>query len=240
MTYAPNDAEIASRLAAWRDEAEIHRNFEERRYDRFKVMFEGRAEEALAARATEVLKSAFWEIGNKLGAHPDDVVVVMLYTDRQFRDITRAPEWSGGVDHGRIRIPAAGASQTPEAFQRVLIHELTHAIVTSIAPRGVPAWLHEGLAQHFEGKNPDTARRDLNGVTRRIPLASLENSFAKLNTADAQLAYDESLLATETIFERPGFGWTRLLNSLAESNQVERTLFTFGLSYADLEGSFAP
>ena len=112
-------------------------------------------------------------------------------------------------------------------------------MVTSIAPRGVPAWLHEGLAQHFEGKDPEAARRHVNAVRRRIPLTSLENGFARLTTADAQVAYEESLLATEVIFERPGFGWTRLLSALAESNQVEHTLGSFGFSYADLEAGFA-
>src|SRR5688572_10610249 len=137
-TYTPNDPELTSRLQVWREEAAVHRNFEERRYDRFRVMFEGRVEEPLAIRATEVLNSAFWRIGNALGAFPSDAVVVMLYTEKQFRDITRSPQWSGGQYDGRIRIPAAGAAQKPELFERVLVHELTHAMIEKMAPRGVP------------------------------------------------------------------------------------------------------
>ena len=154
LKHAPGNADLTSRLAAWRADADVHRGFEERRYDRFRVMFQGRADEPLAAQATEVLNARFWEIGQALGAYPSDAVVVMLYTERQFRDITQAPEWSGGIYDGRIRVPASGAAQSPQAFERVLVHELVHAMVAGMAPRGVPSWLHEGLAQHFEGDDP--------------------------------------------------------------------------------------
>jgi hypothetical protein len=123
-------------------------------------MFEGRAEESLATQATEVFNSVFFRIGDKLGEFPSNTIVAVLYTEKQFRDITRAPEWSGGQYDGRIRIPAAGASLKPELFERVLTHELTHAVVAGIAAhlaqRGVGADLrrfrsasrsaaHEGL-----------------------------------------------------------------------------------------------
>src|SRR5438132_1200310 len=105
----PIDAGRASKREAWRREAGVHNSFEERRYDRFRVMFEGRAEESLAAQATTVLTPAFWRIGQKLGEYPSNTIVTILYTEKQFRDITRAPEWSGGQYDVRIRIPGAGA-----------------------------------------------------------------------------------------------------------------------------------
>src|SRR5216684_6144123 len=70
LKYAPNDAGLASKLEAWRREAEVHHTFEERRYDRFRVMFEGRAEESLATQATTVFNSMFFRIGDKLGEFP--------------------------------------------------------------------------------------------------------------------------------------------------------------------------
>src|SRR5207245_7017352 len=114
-------------VEAGRREAGVHHTFEERRYDRFRVMFEWRAEESLAAQATTVLTSAFWRIGEKLGEYPSNTIVAILYTEKQFRDITRAPEWSDGQYDGRIRLPVAGASQTPELFARVLTRERTRA-----------------------------------------------------------------------------------------------------------------
>jgi hypothetical protein len=239
LKYAPHDAYLAKGLEAWRADSDMHRGFEERRFDRFRVMFQGHADAALAARATEVLNSAFFEIGRALGGHPADAVVVMLYTEQQFRDITQAPEWAGGVYDGRIRIPGEGAAQSPQLFERVLVHELTHAMIAKLAPRGVPAWLHEGLAQHFEGDGAVEARRRLKTIGQTIPLRSLERSFAGLGAAEAHVAYDESLVAVDTIFQRPGFNWARLFRALSESNRTESTFASFGIGYPDLEAEFA-
>jgi tetratricopeptide (TPR) repeat protein len=239
LKYAPSDPELSDKLDAWRREAEVHHAFEEVRYDRFRVMFEGRAEQSLATEATTVLTSAFFRIGEKLGEYPSNTIVVILYTEKQFRDITRAPEWSGGQYDGRIRIPVAGASQKPELFARVLTHELTHAVVASIAPHGVPTWLNEGLAQYFDGSDRQAARQRMKALGRPTPLRNLEQSFMQLNAADAQVAYDESLLAAGVLFDRPGFGWTRLLHRLADGQPFGDAIESFGFSYADLEASFA-
>jgi tetratricopeptide (TPR) repeat protein len=238
LKYAPGDAALAGDLEAWRRDAEVHHAFEEYRYDRFRVMFEGRAEQSLAAQATAVLNTAFWRIGGTLGEYPSGTIVTILYTEKQFRDITRAPEWSDGQYDGRIRVPVAGAARTPELFERVLTHELTHAVVAGIVPGHVPAWLHEGLAQHFDGTDPKAARRRMKVLGRSIPLKDLDRSFAHLGAADAQVAYDESLLAVGIMFDRPGFGWVRLLHRLADGQSFADAIVSFGFSIADLEAAF--
>jgi len=52
LKYAPTDPGLTKDLTAWRTDAEVHRGFEERRFDRFRVMFEGQADASLAAQAT--------------------------------------------------------------------------------------------------------------------------------------------------------------------------------------------
>jgi len=238
LKHAPENADLLSALAATRGDAEVHHTFEERRFDRFRVMFEGRAEESLATQATAVFNSVFFRVGDKLGEFPPNTIVAVLYTEKQFRDITRAPEWSGGQYDGRIRIPVAGASLKPELFERVLTHELTHAVIAGIAANGVPTWLNEGLAQTFDGSDPQAARRRMKAGGRSVPLKNLENGFRHLNAAEAQIAYDESLLAVSVMFDRPAFGWTRLLHRLADGQSFEEAIPNFGFSYADLEASF--
>ncbi len=239
LTYAPDDAALTRALNVWRRDADVHHTFEDRRYDRFRVMFEGRAEESLAAQATAVFNTAFFRIGETLGEYPPNTIVAILYTEQQFRDITRAPDWSGGQYDGRIRIPVAGAAQKAELFERVLTHELTHAVVAGIAPSGVPTWLNEGLAQYFDGTDPQAARRRMKALGRSVALKNLELGFGRLSAAEAQVAYDESLLAVSVLFERPVFGWTRLLHRLADGQSFEEAIRNFGLSYADLEAPFA-
>jgi hypothetical protein len=53
------------------------------------------------------------------------------------------------------------------------------------------------------------------------------------------VAYDESLLAAGVMFNRPEFGWTRLLHRLADGQSFDGAIDSFGFSYADLEAPFA-
>ena len=211
MTHAPNEPHLTTKLNSWRADAEASRGFTERRFDRFRVSFQGHADQQLATRATEILESAFWRIGKALGAYPSEPVVVMLYTEQQFRDVTLAPTWAGGVYDGRIRVPAAGAAQSPQLFERVLVHELAHAMIATIAPRGVPAWLHEGLAQHFEGDDVASARRTI-AKTGVIPLRYLEGGFSGLTGAQARVAYDESLVIVDGAAPTAGHGLERAVS----------------------------
>ena len=238
LKYAPGDAEIARTLDEWRKDAGIHGSFDELRYERFRILFEGHDERSLAIDATRVFNSAFFRIAGRLGEYPSGTIVAVLYTEQQFRDVTRAPKWSGGAYDGRIRMPVAGAAQQPELFEKVLTHELTHAVIAGIAPTGVPAWLNEGLAQYFDGTDANGAKRRMRALGRAIPLKHLEGGFGGLGAADAQVAYDESLLAVSLIAERPGFGWTRLLHQLEDGGSVEDALRSFGFSYEDLETPF--
>ena len=238
LALSPGNRDLTSRLQQWKQEADVHSTFIERRQDRFRVMFEGRSDAPLAARTTDTLNTAFWRVGQELRAYPANAIQVILYTEKQFRDITRAPEWSGGIYDGRIRIPVAGALRSPALLDRVLVHELTHAMVTSLAPRGVPQWLHEGLAQHFDGADVQAARRRLQIHGQRIPLDQLDGGFMQLTAAGASIAYDESLIAVNAIVGRANISWTQVLYALAESQNARETLRGYGIDYADLEATF--
>ena len=238
LKRAPGNAAITQQLNAWRKDAGVHQTFDSTKYDRFRVMFEGRAEEALAKRATAILDSAFWRITRLLGEYPTGTIVTILYTEQQFHDITRAPGWAGGQYDGRIRIPVAGAAEKPELFERVLTHELSHAIVAAIAPHGVPAWLNEGMAQYFDGSDVRAARQRLKAAGQTIPLKVLGRGFGRMNAYQAQIAYDESLVAANVMFDRPGFGWIRLLHRLGDGQTFEEAIVNFGFSYDDLEAPF--
>lgn len=238
LKHAPKHPDLARTLDEWRNEASAHKAFDELRYERFRVLFEGHAEQSVARQASEVFNKEFFRIANTLGEYPPSTIVAVLYTEQQFRDLTRAPAWAGGQYDGRIRIPVAGAAQQPELFERVLTHELTHAIVAGIAPSGVPAWLNEGLAQYFDGTDVSAAGRRMKALGRSIPLRNLKGSFGRLSAAEAQVAYDESLLAVNVIAERTAFGWTRLLHQLADGQSFDDVIGSYGFSYADLEAVF--
>ncbi len=204
LAHAPDHPRLVQQLQAWRKETALHNAFGRRLASHFTVLFEGPAEAQLAERAVAILESAYLRIGTALYTYPSDIITVVLYTREQFHDITQSPEWAGGAYDGRIRVPVQGALDDQAEFQRVLAHEFTHALVHSIAPAGVPYWLDEGLAVRFEGSDPERGRVRVGAAPALIPLARLERSFGTLSADAASLAYAESAVAVQNMFERAG------------------------------------
>ncbi|MEO8522803.1 MAG: tetratricopeptide repeat protein [Acidobacteriota bacterium] len=204
LAHAPDHPRLVQQLQAWRKETALHNGFGHRLGNHFTVMFEGPAEAQLAERAVAILESAYLRIGTALYTYPADVITVVLYTREQFHDITQSPRWAGGAYDGRIRVPVQGALDDQVEFERVLAHEFTHALVHSIAPAGVPYWLDEGLAVRFEGSDPARGRALVHAAGTLIPLARLERSFASLSSDAAALAYAQSAVAVQNMFERAG------------------------------------
>src|SRR5262249_51045505 len=149
VATAPNgnaDDEIVTTLDRWRREAELKDRMLLAVGSHFTVSFEGPAEERLAAEALESAERAYWRIGGGLSTYPIDPIALVLYTNEQFRDITRSPAWAAGAYDGTIRIPMRGALDDARELDRVVAHEFAHALVHTLAPRAVPTWLNEGLA----------------------------------------------------------------------------------------------
>jgi len=236
LTQAPTNLALRERLEAWRSEAALPQSSQSLKDDRFAIMFDGPVQEKLAARAASVLSAAFWRIGNALGAYPSAPINVILYSERQFRDITGAPEWSGGGFDGQVRMPVRGAAQNLQEFDRVLTHELTHAILKSLAPRNLPVWLNEGLAMYFEGRDGRRSERLLASVHLFVPLAALRTSFTGFNSSQAALAYEESAFATRALIDRAGLANIGLLlQDLDAGQSLEEAIERFGVTFTDFE-----
>ena len=202
--------------AAQDPEEALHQRFFQSQGAHFTILFEGPQDYELAGRALEVLEAAYFRIGSALYTFPSRPLTVVLYTQEQFRDITRAPAWAAGAFDGRIRIPIRGALNQPEELDRVLSHELAHAMIQAIAPAGVPTWLNEGLAVTFEAQGADGARAQLAASPRRLPFERLARNFTGLSGDDARLAYAQSaVLAQRLLDEGGGAGIVAILQDLA-------------------------
>jgi tetratricopeptide (TPR) repeat protein len=240
LAVTPGNVELRQRLTTWRSEATVHDSLRAFKDDRFTILFDGPANRVLAERATTVLRSAFWRIGQALGSYPATAINVILYTDKQFHDITGAPEWAGAGFDGQIRMPVAGATQNLGEFDRILTHELTHAMLASIAARNVPAWLNEGLAMYFEGNNAAASEKRLATARAFVPLKNLEGGFTGLNSQQADLAYEMSAFATSALVTRIGpsnLGF--LLQDLDRGHSIETAVERFGVTFADFEAQLA-
>jgi len=233
LVYAAEQPQLKKRLDAWHREAAVHDRFSRKLANHFTILFDGPPDQPLAARVAELLEADYWRIGGALSAYPADVIQVVLYTREQFRDITASPAWAGGAFDGRIRIPAAGKIPDRQ-LQRVLAHELTHAIVHNVVPRGTPQWLNEGLAVLFEDGDI-SQERALVARGKLIPLDQLEKPFDDLSRDDATLAYAESAVAARKLMDLGGptavFNLlTDLANGLPFASAFERAAL---MSYAE-------
>lgn len=202
--HAPADKTLLARLDSMRREAALHNDFFQSQGSHFTVLFEGPADEELARLAIEILEAAYWRIATALSTFPERVITVVLYTQEQFRDITRSPQWAAAAYDGRIRVPVRGVREDTRELERVLAHEFTHALIQSIAPRGVPTWLNEGLAVLFEPTGDAWAEAQLAGSTTRLPLTRLAGSFAGLSTVEARLAYAQSAATVRALLDQGG------------------------------------
>jgi len=240
LEVEPNNAQIRGRLESWRKEAALHSRFQQSLSPHFTVLFEGPAEQRLASAALDALEAAYWRIGTTLLAYPSGILTVVLYTDEQFRDITRSPTWAGGVFDGKIRAPMRGALNDPKQLEKVLAHEFTHALVKSMAPRGVPTWVDEGLAVVLETGDLKWAERLARQAPSLIPLPRLHDGFLSLPADQVPLAYAESALAVRMLIERgEALSLASLLQDLAQGQDFAAAFERhFYLSYSDFHSDF--
>ncbi len=242
LEVAPAQAVVRTKLEAWRREAAVHSRFFQAPGAHFTILFEGPGEERLAARALEVLEAGYWRVGTALGVFPVEPMTVVLYTQEQFRDITRSPDWAAALYDGKIRVPMRGAIENPAELERVLVHELTHAFVRGVAPRHVPTWLNEGIAVYFEPEGRTWAEAEAAKTKTRVTPAALAGSFEAFTGGEARVAYAQSALAVQKMMDLAGStGVMALVADLGQgvplAEAFERRLL---MSYADFLAELQP
>ena len=210
------DDELLELQAKLQKEIRVQRDYDDARTANFVVLFDGREHEEMKAAVLDILKSAYAEIGKELDYFPREPISVILYTAKDFSDVTRAPVWAGGMFgklDGKIRVPVQGAEGHERELRRVLCHEYTHALLYFLAP-ACPLWLEEGLAQYFSGDESVNAGQV-------IPLPMLAKGFPRESRA-ALVAYLESLQVVVDLVEEHGMArLRRLLDGLGSGGDME-------------------
>lgn len=235
------DPAIERLVAKAEREMTAEAEFSQRESSHFTLRFEGKqTSENLRRELITVLESDYDDLVRALGATPRSSILVELYTEQAYFDVTRAPAWTGAVNDGKLRIPISGiASVTPD-LARTLKHELTHSFISQIAAGRCPYWLNEGIAQLLEPKTVDNDGHllaQLFHAQREIPLNVLEGSFMRLSAAGASLAYAESLAAAQYISDTYGMSdLQRILERIGQGSSTEAALrSTIHSNYGDLQ-----
>ena len=236
----PSDI-VASYLEKAEREAKVEGNFSEREGTHFVLRYEGRQTGfTFASELLSNLERQYGELQRDLGFAPDITITVIVYTGQQFHDATQAPSWAEAINDGKMRIPVQDLSGVTPQLESVLRHEMAHSFVHSATHGHCPTWLNEGIAQMEEPRSSSAfaaplARLYQNG--RQVPLRDLEGSFIRFSPQQAQLAYAESLAATEYLRANYGMrGLRRMLELLNDGEAPEAALnHAVQANYADFE-----
>src|SRR5581483_10108960 len=235
------DASLQQMIARAQRETSTEGNFSERESGHFSLHYEGtQSSESLREQIFSTLESAYQDLSREFGSEPRQSIEVILYTGQDYFDVTRAPSWTGALNDGKIRIPLRGVNYVSSDFARVLKHELTHSFVNQATQGRCPTWLNEGIAQMLEPKALGSLGTPLARLFKNdqaVPLNVLEGGFMGLSTAQAQLAYAESLATTEYIRDRYGMSdIMRILQRLGQGESTESALrSTIHCDYRELQ-----
>jgi tetratricopeptide (TPR) repeat protein len=234
------DPEVEQALEkAQRDKAE-EETYREGETAHFELKYNGSATPDLARGILHVLEDDFNDLESQLDYTPHEQIAVILYTEQAFADITRAPQWVGALNDGRLRIPVQGLTSVTPDLARVLKHELTHSFVGQKSHNRAPTWLQEGIAQWMEGRRSTSTAGTLVDMAAQgsiPPLGALEGSWMGLSGDSAAFAYAWSLAVVESIIDSGGVSdISRLLERVATASSTEAaTQEVLRSSYADIQ-----
>lgn len=234
------DSVIAARLQKAERELEVEEKSRRSESRHFTLHYQGdRTSPELQQQILATLESAYQDISRQLSFEPAENIIVILYTKTEFMDITEAPTWASALNDGKLRIPIGGISAVDAEVERNLRHELTHSFVHWLSKGHCPTWLNEGLAQLMEPRSASMYARELGPLfldRKAIPFSVLQYSFTRFSAMEAEIAYAESLAATEYLRDRFGmFELTRMLQSIASGVEPERALSnSTGMDYDSL------
>jgi tetratricopeptide (TPR) repeat protein len=236
------DDEVGRALEKAERDAEVETNFREGESAHFALRYSGGAAPDLARGILGELENSFQVISSLLNYTPAEPIAVVLYTDQDFADITRAPSWAGALNDGRIRIPVQGLLTVTPQLARVLRHELGHSFISQKTHGNCAVWLQEGIAEWLEGARVgDDAAALVAMYDRRDDpsLAALEGSWLNLPNESAHIAYAWSLAVVEGIVQAgTSVDLERLLDGLAAGSSTEAaTRNAVHMNYTDLNRS---
>jgi hypothetical protein len=227
FSLSPNDRVREKIMKA---EREIHagRDYEFTATAHFNLRFDGEVDSGLAEQVVDVLETHYRELADEFIHAPMQPITVILYPDQQFRDVTQVDNEIAGLYDGKIRLPLGGLRSLGRREERVLRHELTHAVVHSKTRGNCPRWLHEGLAQRMEPRRPSGA--DLRSI--RELLSGGDPS----KWQDRAFSYPAALSLTLHLESRRGFpGVIDILEALGRGLDIDEALHdAFGEDYAEI------
>lgn len=161
------------------------------------------------------LEEAYNSVSYKLSYYPKNKIPVVFYPSGEFHNHWNMPTRVNAFFDGKLRVPYYDNRTPVNVLKPILMHELTHAFISTMTEKPIPQWLNEGIAQWVEGKEIDKRTKDavmMYQTTKRLPpiplldriLAAQTNSY---NNTEMTLAYIKSFSVVKYLIEQYGI-WT--------------------------------
>src|SRR5512143_3784109 len=203
-----SDPRVLARLDRVRQELALSSRQRFLDSDDFAFFYDASIPRELVESANAHLTRSYEEQAEFFGRRLPATQVVLLYARRSYFALVSVPEWVSGVYDGKIRVAADPDGGFTPSLGGVLSHALAHALVRASSRDRAPGWLHEGLAQWWEGKRIARAefRRLFHGSSP-LSLASMEGSLAhRGDRIAARNNYVQALGVVEYLMQERGPG----------------------------------
>lgn len=212
----------------------------------FEISYADNGQSDLADAILDVLNDAYREVGYDLDFYPEIQVPVLIYNRREFKQVTKSPDWAGAVYDGKIRIPLGGMTRMTSPLQALLYHEYAHVLVRYLGKGRVPTWLNEGFAEVAGRQFHDPPLERLQLAREQdalLSLETLEKSFAKMSSDQAALAYEQSYSLTYFLIDYFGAFWFKDLllalgSGLPFEQAIEKVYADYGMDWAAIEAEW--
>ena len=224
----PSMTSIDERLNKLNSEQAVEKQFDRAGDVHFDLRYQDGISYSSAYDLRKVLDQARRDVGRDFGYWPRHQIVVLVYSEEDFKQVRQGPDWIAALYDGKIRIPFPRNPAALESLNSTLVHEYTHAIIHDITHNQCPVWLNEGLAEFEEAKTRKPDLQHLQAAVsnnRLIPLASLDSAFKSRDANVAALAYQQSYSLVAYLDQTYRFfRIRRILDKLPEGTSIEVAL----------------
>ena len=200
--------DLKNKILKVEQERKVESKFATYPEEHFIIKYQGEEKGLEGYELRELLRESYQEVGRDFGYFFQHKVVVLLYGEEEFRELSGMPHWSGGVYDGKIRLPAYRQGFTRQELEKIMRHEVTHAFIADLSANQCPAWLNEGLAEYEEAKVVPPDLRVFRAAVKTgalYPLSSLfeeKSILQKTDPLEVQLFYEETYHLVNYLVER--------------------------------------
>ncbi len=153
LAKRPGSASLAKRIEKLEKELASERDYRRADSSHFVLRFDGDRDESVRHLLLDTLERQLDDLQREFSVSPLPPLTVILYTSRQFHETTGTGDEVVGLFDGKVRLPVGGVTRVTPGLERVVRHELTHALLHARGRGAVPKWLHEGFAQVMEPRD---------------------------------------------------------------------------------------